>query len=115
MNDSTVAREVAQRIRNDIRPKNSWTVGFADDAPATAALRDLLLSITPDDTELASKFLRFPENFELKPGNEIVPFFHSEFYKRFESLGAFPLVAGGPREISVRLISLLPDATKAWV
>jgi phosphatidylserine/phosphatidylglycerophosphate/cardiolipin synthase-like enzyme len=122
IHDGRFCREVAAQIRRDIRPENSWTVGFSSEAPTLSTIRELLQSVLPEPETpadgtgaVSARFFRYTENFELKDGGAVVPFFHPDFYKNFAGAGAFPQVNETSLEIQVRLISFLPDVTKMFV
>ncbi len=113
--DEAFAKRVQATILRDIEPRNSWVAGLATDAPALAALRDLLRSVVPGDGLSLTQMFRYAENFQLNSQGREVPFFDNEFYQNYSSVGPFPLVSGSSREIGVRLISMLPEQTKALV
>jgi hypothetical protein len=92
--DAALARSVRDSILQDVAPGNSWTVARREEIPWTHRF------------EGGSKAwpFRHTECFELKAGEEPVPLDDPEFYRRYRSVGPFPQVAEGTREVEIKLL-----------
>lgn len=102
--DKAFAQEVKQSIQRDIQPQNSWTVGKCRKRVLRTYVSGLLDWILRKTNLVRIWPFRYAECFEIKQGMSPVPHYHPDFYKHYQSVGAYPEVPKNTREIEIALI-----------
>ena len=103
--DAAVAEAVRADIERDMAPQNSWTVGKKRDLPLMLSRFNTLMATISHWIPFVDVWpLAYAESFELRAGQEPVPFDHAEFYERYRSVGPFPGLPLTYKEIKARLI-----------
>jgi putative cardiolipin synthase len=101
--DDALATEVANSIRRDISPRNSWAIGVRQKLPVLAWVNGLVENISSKLPFLNVWPFRYATSFELKPGATPVPYYDDEFHNNYKSVGQFPGANVSQKALKARL------------
>jgi len=101
--DAVLATSLAETIKAEAAPGNSWTVGVRRKIPILAELNGLMENVFSWIPFLNIWPFTYSTSFELKPGASEVPFYHDNFYENYEGVGQFPGVNASQKALKTRL------------
>jgi len=104
IDDEKLAQDIEDDIRRDMANQNSWTIARRKQLPVVAQFSGLLANVMRLVPIIDIWPFTYSGSFELKDGEQAVPFFHEDFYQRYEYIGPFPKVQLTEKEIKARLI-----------
>lgn len=107
IDDPAFARALAESIRRDISPANSWVIAPRDKPPVLSGL-DYSLGKVSEMLPLFDLWpLRYGTSYEFRPGpgcpTPLAPS-HPRFRECYEPVGDFPEVAIGPKWLYTRIL-----------
>lgn len=108
VHDEAFARALADSIRRDISPENSWTIAPRVKPPVLSGL-DYSLGKMSESLPLFDLWpWRYASSYEFKPGPdcpEPLSPKHPRFHQCYESVGDFPEVNIGPKWLYTRVLT----------
>lgn len=106
--DEHFARQLAQSIRRDMSPANSWTIAPAEKPPVLSGLNYTMDKISSALPLFDVWPWRYSTSYEFMPGPECpqpLPPGDPGFHKCYRDVGDFPEVAVGPKWLYVRILT----------
>ena len=106
--DPAFARALADSIRRDIAPGNSWTVAPREKPPVLSGLNYSMGKVLEASPVLDLWPWRYATNYEFQPGPECpapVPRRDPAFHRCYLPVGDFPEVSLGPKSIFTRMLT----------
>ena len=106
--DPAFARALADSIRRDIAPGNSWTVAPREKPPVLSGLNYSMGKVLEAPPVLDLWPWRYATNYEFQPGPECpVPLSRHDpdFHHCYRAVGDFPEVSLGAKSILTRMLT----------
>ncbi|RMH90939.1 phospholipase D family protein [Lysobacter pythonis] len=108
IHDAAFARELAESIRRDIAPANSWTIAPREKFPILPGLGYSLLKVSEHLPVFDLMPLRYATSYQFMPGPDcprpLRPY-DPAFYRCYRAVGDFPEVNIGPKWLGTRILT----------
>ncbi|PJK07502.1 hypothetical protein CO614_05215 [Lysobacteraceae bacterium NML120232] len=108
IDDAAFAQRLAQSIRHDTAPANSWTIAPHEKFPILPGVGYSLLTVSEHLPVFDLMPRRYAVSWEFQPSADCpapLPPYHPSFRNCYRSVGSFPEVRIGPKWIATRILT----------